>query len=142
MAAIRQTCEQRQVQIIGADINQACYNDSANEIFPEYHTTEAPSRALWGPNGLPEEVRDCVGFFLLPMLLKEGWVMRNVGTWDFDKVEILYLRSKDETAHMPCFVHLHQFLTGRADRRSAAAIEKRRWRAWHKQRNSQPWAYI
>ena len=73
------------------------------------------------------------------MLLQEGWIMRNVGTWDFDKTEILYLREHDETAHWPCFVHLQQYLTSRADRRSAAAIEKRRWRGLQKQHYFQYW---
>ena len=102
-------------------------------VFPEYPYTEDPPRSLWGLNGLPKDDRDCVGFLLLPKLLQEGWIMRNVGTWDFNHIELFWLKDHDEGMHWPCFIHLHQYLTSRADRRSAEALAKRRWRGIQKQ---------
>ena len=105
----------------------------AEAVFPEYPYTEPPPRALWGLNGLPPEDRDCVGFLLLPKLLQEGWIMRNVGTWDFNHIELFWLKEHDKSMHWPCFIHLHQYLTSRADRRSVEALAKRRWRGIQKQ---------
>ena len=133
MAEIRSICEDNEVQIIGADLNQTCYGGAAEMIFPEYLYTEPPSRALWGLNGLPFASRDCVGFLLMPMLLQEGWIIRNVGTWNFDRIELFWLREHDKSTHWPCFIHLQQYLTSRADRRSADAIARRRWRGIQKQ---------
>ena len=126
------------MQIIGADLNQVTYGGVAEHVFSEYTYTEEPPRALWGMNGLPSDDRDCVGFLLLPKLLQEGWIMRNVGTWDFDHIELFWLKPTDTSMHRPCFVHLHQYLTTRADRRSADAIARRRWRGAQKQYRQPP----
>ena len=76
---IRRLCEEQDVQIIGADINWATYNNSADNVFHEFPVAESDTRTLWGPTALPSDIWDCVGFLLLPELLKEGWIIKKRG---------------------------------------------------------------
>ena len=134
LAHIRNLCEESKVQIIGTDINNAAYNGSADKIFHEFPVAESPTRTLWGPTALDPDHWDCVGFLILPELLNEGWTIRNVGTWQFDHISLFHLRENDKGTHWPCYIHLHQYMTTRADRRSAAAMAKRRQRGLDRQR--------
>ena len=69
-------------------------------------------------------------------MLAEGWIIRNVGTWDFEK-ELIGLRETDTNAHIPIFIHLQQYLTSRSNRRSEEAVERRRWRNYYNKKKTQ-----
>ena len=67
----------------------------------------------------------------MPRILRGRWAISSVGTWTFEN-EIIRIGPKDTNAHTPVFMHLQQYGTGRNDRRSQAAIQRRKQKTLNK----------
>ena len=90
------------VDFIGGDFNMSAFS-TVSDVFsdPEF---SAPHSCLWGLGALEEQHRECTGFLIMPKRPYE-WRVDSHGCYKFDNAT-LGLGPRDQTAHLPVFLHL------------------------------------
>ena len=91
------------VDFIGGDFNMSAFS-TVSDVFsdPEF---SAPGRScLWGLGALDEQHRECTGFPIMPKRPYE-WRVDSHGCYKLDN-SALGLGPRDQSAHLPVFLHL------------------------------------
>ena len=94
---------QHNVDPIGGDFNMGAFS-TVGDFFSDPEFAAPGNSLLWGLGGLDETCRECMGFIIMPRH-PHTWRVQSHGCYTFDNAELGF-RPRDQTAHLPVFLHL------------------------------------
>ena len=101
--------KQHKVDIIGGDFNMSAFC-TVGDVFSDTEFSAPGNAFLWGLGALEEPNRECAGFLIMPKRHYE-WRVHSHGCYKFDNAT-LGLGPRDQTAHLPVFLHLRTTKAG------------------------------
>ena len=91
------------VDFTGGDFNMSAFS-TVSDVFSDPDFSAPGNSFLWGLGALEEQYRECTGFLNMPKRPYE-WRVDTHGCYKFDNAT-LGLGPRDQTAHLPVFLHL------------------------------------
>ena len=123
--------KQYSVDFIGSDFNMSALS-TVGDVFSDPEFSALGNSFLWGLGVLEEPNRECAGFLIMPKRPYE-WRVHSHGCYKFDNAALGF-GSRDQSAHLPVFLHLHTTNLPGPDSimRSEHAQQRRMERRHHK----------
>ena len=97
--------KQHNVDFNGGDFNMSALS-TVGDVFSDTEFSAPGNSFLWGLGALEEPNRERNGFLIVPKRPYD-WRADSRGCYKFDDAA-LGLGPRDQTAHLPVFLHLHQ----------------------------------
>ena len=91
------------VDFIGGDFNMSAFS-TVGDVFSDPEFSAPGNSFLWGLGALEEQYCECAGFLIMPKRPYE-WRVDSHGRYKYDNTA-LGLGPRDQTAHLPVFLHL------------------------------------
>ena len=95
--------KQHNVDFIGGDFNMSAFS-TVGEMFSDTDFSAPGNSFLWGLGALEEQNRECAGFLIMRKRPYE-WRVDTHGCYKYDNTSLGF-GPRDQTAHLPVFLHL------------------------------------
>ena len=95
--------KQHNVDFIGGDFNMSAFS-TVGGVFSDPEFSAPGNSFLWGLGALENPDRECAGFLIMPKRPYE-WRVDTHGCYKYDNAALDF-GPRDQTAHLPAFLHL------------------------------------
>ena len=95
--------KQHNVDFIGGDFNMSAFS-TVGDVFSDQEFSAPGNSFLWGLGALDEQNRECAGFLIMRKCPYE-WRVDTHGCYKYDNTSLGF-GPRDQTAHLPVFLHL------------------------------------
>ena len=95
--------KQDNVDFIGGDFNMSAFF-TVGDVFSDTEFSAPGNSFLWGLGALEEQYRECIGFLIMPKSPYD-WRVDSHGCYKYDNAALAF-GPRDQTAHLPVFLHL------------------------------------